>query len=154
MSGAGGPRELWDHLRSLSRGEGATLFMTLLAAFQTLLLRYTGQTDFGVGVPVANRNSTRFEGMIGFCLNTLVLRADLSGAPTFLDVLARVRETALAGCQHQEMPLERLVVEVVTERDIHHTPLFTAMFALLSGIAPSMGFSGLNMNMIPIEAVA
>src|SRR5258708_3201719 len=151
ISAAAARRELWDQLGRLSRREGATLFMTLLAAFQTLLLRYTGQSDFGVGVPVAHRHRTPVQGMIGFCLNTLVLRADLSGAPTFLDVLARVRETALAGFQHQEMPLERLVEEIVPERDMSHTPLFQVMFALLSGIAPSMEFSGLSMNMIPIE---
>ena len=90
------PRELLDAVRSLGRQEGATLFMTLLAAFQVLLHRYTGQDDFAVGSPVAGRTRPELEGLIGFFVNTLVLRADLTGDPSFRELLRRTRRTASA----------------------------------------------------------
>ena len=117
-------------LRALSRAEGVTLFMLLLAAFQTLLYRYTGQDDFIVGTPIANRNRCELEGMIGLFANTLALRADLSGNPTFRTVLQRVRETILGAFAHQEVPFEKLVDELHPTRDLSLTPLFQVMFAM------------------------
>lgn len=114
-------------LKSLSRQEGATLFMTLLAAFQTLLSRYSGQDDIVIGSPVANRNRAETENLIGFFVNTLVLRTDLSGNPTFLDLLRRVRETTLEAYAHQDLPFEKLVQEIQVKRDLSRTPLFQAL---------------------------
>ena len=121
---------LSQSLKALSQQRGATLFMTLLAAFQTLLYRYTGQTDISVGTAVANRNRAEIEGLIGFFVNTLVLRTDLSGAPEFEDLLARVREVALGAYAHQDLPFEMLVEALQPERDLSHTPLFQVMFVL------------------------
>ncbi|HLL82605.1 MAG TPA: condensation domain-containing protein, partial [Longimicrobium sp.] len=117
-------------LRRLSRREGATLFMTLLAAWQLLLSRYSGQDDVVVGSPIAGRNRLETEGLIGFFLNTLVLRADLSGDPEFAELLHRVRESTLGAYQHQDLPFEKLVEDLGVERSQAHTPLFQVMFNL------------------------
>ena len=120
--------QLYEHLKALSQREGVTLFMTLLAAFKVLLLRYTGQTDLVVGTPIANRTRVETEGLIGFFANTLALRTDLSDDPTFVELLGRVRETTLGAYQHQDMPFERLVEELQPERNLSHNPLFQVMF--------------------------
>ncbi|MGH9893434.1 MAG: condensation domain-containing protein, partial [bacterium] len=121
-------KELTDAVKALSRREKATLFMTLLAAFQVLLCRYTGQEDIVVGTPIANRSRVEFEGLIGFFLNTLALRADLSGNPSFLELLARVREVAFEAYAHQELPFEKLVEELQPERSLSRNPLFQVLF--------------------------
>ncbi|HEU0077710.1 MAG TPA: amino acid adenylation domain-containing protein, partial [Longimicrobiaceae bacterium] len=124
------PPELSRELRELSRREGATLFMTLLAGWQALLGRYAGQDDVVVGSPVAGRNRRETEGLIGFFVNLLVLRTDLGGDPAWNELLGRVRETALGAYDHQELPFERLVEELGVERSLTHSPLVQTTFAL------------------------
>ncbi|HEY0736310.1 MAG TPA: amino acid adenylation domain-containing protein, partial [Herpetosiphonaceae bacterium] len=126
------PTDLTDSLKALSRREGATLFMTLLAAFDVLLYRYTGQTDLLVGTPIAGRVRPELEGVVGLFLNTLVIRADLADARSFRALLAQVRSTTLAAFDHQALPFERLVEELQPERDLSHTPVFQVLFNLLN----------------------
>src|SRR6185369_5921536 len=108
----------------LGRRCGSTLFMTLLAAFAALLARWTGQTGVGGGVPSANRNRGEIENLIGFFVNSLVVRTELAGDPGFLELGGRVRETALAAFAHQDLPFEKLVSALRPDRDLSHTPLF------------------------------
>jgi len=122
-------RTVTEGLKALSVSEKATLFMTLLAAFQTLLFRYTGQSDLPVGVPIANRPCVETEPLIGFFANTLVMRNDLSGNPLFRELLARVRITAMGAYAHQDLPFEKVVEVLQPERDPSHGPLFQVMFA-------------------------
>ncbi len=124
------PDSLLEALRVLSRQEEATLFMTVLAAFQNLLSRYTGQQDVSVGVPAAGRSRTETEGLIGFFVNMLVLRCDLSGNLTFRALLRRVRELVLDAHAHQDLPFERLVRELRRERSMSHGPLFQVAFGM------------------------
>ncbi|MEC3420879.1 amino acid adenylation domain-containing protein, partial [Bacillus cereus] len=124
------PGTLHDKLNELSRKEGATLFMTLLAAYQSFLSRYTGQEDILVGSPIANRNYREIEGLIGFFVNTLVYRANLSGRPTFQDVLYQVRQKALKAYEYQDIPFEKIVEVVQPERSTSHSPIFQTMFIL------------------------
>ena len=121
---------LTEALKTLSRQEGVTFFMTLLAAFKTLLARYTGQEDVLVGSPISGRNASQLNDLIGLFATTLVLRTDLSGNPTFLDLLGRVRQVALEAYAHQDAPFEKLVQEVQPKRDLSRTPLFQVMFNL------------------------
>jgi hypothetical protein len=122
-------RELLQQLKSLSQQENVTLFMTLLAAFNVLLYHYTGQDDLVVGTDVANRNQIETEHLIGFFVNQLVLRTDLTGNPSFLEVMKRVRKVCLEAYAHQDLPFERLV-KALPERDLSHTPLFQVKFVL------------------------
>ncbi|WP_212004575.1 non-ribosomal peptide synthetase [Chitinophaga sp. HK235] len=123
-------RELSDQLRQLSNQQGATLFMTLLAAFKVLLYRYTGQEDSCIGSPIAGRNRQELEGLVGIFINTLALRSDLSNHPSFISLLQQVKETTLAAYDHQEVPFEKIVEAVVKERDMDRHPLFQVMFSL------------------------
>src|SRR5947209_2855653 len=122
---------LLERVNALGRAEKASLLMTMLAAFQVLLMRYSGQEDFGVGTVVANRKQMETKELIGFFLNTLVIRADLGGKPTFREVLRRVRESVLAGYEHQDLAFEKLVEELARERDVSRSPVFQVAFTLL-----------------------
>jgi amino acid adenylation domain-containing protein len=124
------PNSLAAGLKDLSRREGVTVFMTGLAAFAALLYRYTGMTDIVVGTPVSIRNRVELEGVMGFFVNTLVVRTDLSGDPTFRDLLCRVRKVVLEAFEHQEMPFEVLLRELHPDRDLSHTPLVQVMFSV------------------------
>ena len=143
--------EMADGLRRLGQREGATLFMTLLAAFNVLLYRYTNQTDLLVGTPIANRNRTEVEPLIGLFINTVVLRTDLSDDPSFRVLLARVREVALAAYAHQEVPFEKLVEELQPQRDISRTPFFQVMFALQNVPQQDRGAFQLSISPVPLE---
>ncbi|MEU0032366.1 condensation domain-containing protein, partial [Streptomyces sp. NPDC006335] len=122
------PAPVADRLKEIARRNGATMFMTLLAASAVLLGRYCGQDDVVVGAPVANRNRAETDELIGFFVNTLVLRTDLSGDPTFAELLGRVREMALGAYEHQDLPFEQLVDALATERDRSRAPLFQVLF--------------------------
>jgi amino acid adenylation domain-containing protein len=122
--------ELSRSLKKLGQQEGATLFMSLLAGFQTLLSRYSGQEQIVIGTDVANRTTTDTERMIGFFINLLAMRTDLSGNPTFREVLGRVRESALGAYAHQDMPFDKLVEELQPERSLSHNPLVQVLFVM------------------------
>ncbi len=137
-------QSLTEKLNELSNREGATLFMALLAAFVTLLHRYTGQADILLGTAIAGRNRREIENLIGFFVNTLVLRTDLSGNPTFRELLARVREVSLGAYEHQDLPFEKLVEELRPERDASRPPFFQVMFNLQAAQAEEPPRGGLT----------
>ncbi|HVR99815.1 MAG TPA: amino acid adenylation domain-containing protein [Thermoanaerobaculia bacterium] len=130
----------------MDRGEGATAFMTTLAAFLALLDRYTGQDDLWIGSPVANRNRSEIEELIGFFVNTLVMRTRTAGDPSFRELLGRVRETALGAYAHQNVPFERLVEELRPERDPSRSPLFQVMFAVQNAPGGELRLPGLDVS--------
>ena len=142
-------RDLSARLMELSRREDATPFMTLLAALYVLLYRYTGETDIVVGTPVANRNRHELESLIGFFVNTLALRVDLSGNPTFRELLARVREVSLGAFAHQDLPFDMLVEELSPIRDPSRNPLFQVMFALHN--TPEAASLQLDLGIRPVD---
>ncbi|MDZ7376789.1 MAG: amino acid adenylation domain-containing protein [candidate division KSB1 bacterium] len=144
--------ELLQSLKAFCQKENVTLFMTLLAAFKTLLYRYSGQSDINVGTPHANRNRSELEGLIGFFVNTLVLRTDLSGDPNFKELVKRVRETALGAYAHQDLPFETLVEALQPQRDLSHTPLFQVMFVLQNAPAEKIELPGLTISPVPFES--
>ena len=145
------PRTLTAALKKLSRQENVTLFMTLLAAFKTLLYRYTGQADIPVGSPIANRNRAEIQGLIGFFVNTLVLRTDLSGDLTFRQLLARIREVSLEAYAHQDLPFEKLVEELQPERKLSYNPLFQVAFVLQTAPVAAESIAGLNLALLDFE---
>jgi amino acid adenylation domain-containing protein len=146
------PAELAAALRDLGRRQGVTLFMSLLAGFEALLARYTGEEDLLVGSPVANRNRGETEGLIGFFVNNLVLRADLSGDPDFAALLGRVRANALAAYERQDLPFERLVEELGVERSLARNPLFQVVFSLQNAPATRFELPGLTLTPVDLEA--
>ena len=145
------PGTLSQRLQSLSQREGVTLFMMLLGAFEVLLHRYTGQDDIVVGTPIAGRNRPEIEGLIGFFVNTLVLRTDLSGDPTFRELLGRVRGVTLGAYDHQDLPFERLVEELQPERNLSHNPLFQVAFAFQDAYASALHLPGLTATPVKVD---
>ena len=145
------PPSLVNSLKQLDQQEGVTLFMTLLAAFQTLLYRYSGQKDFCIGTPIANRNHAEIEPLIGFFVNTLVLRAKLEGELTFRELLKRVRETCLGAYARQDVPFEKLVEELDPERSLSHTPLFQVMMTLQNRSLGEVGLAGMRLGQMKVE---
>ncbi len=143
------PLELTERLNHLSRQQNVTPFMVLLAAFQTLLSRYSGQEDVLVGTPIANRNRAEIEGLIGFFANTLVLRTKIPVDMPFGDLLARVKESALGAYAHQDIPFEKLVEELRPERSLSHNPLFQVLFSLQN--APRQAFELAGLQLKPLE---
>ena len=144
-------RSLTAKLKRVSRQEGASLFMILLAAFQTLLYHYTGQEDIIVGSPIANRNRADISGLIGFFLNTLALRTKLGGNPTFREIFKQVRETALSAYLHQDIPFEMIVDELQSVRDLSYTPIFQVMFVLQNFKTGVIELPGLSLS--PIDLI-
>ncbi|MBD2016421.1 amino acid adenylation domain-containing protein [Microcoleus sp. FACHB-53] len=138
-------------LEKLCQQQGVTLFMTLLAAFQTLLYRYTQQEDIVVGSPIANRNRSEIEGLIGFFVNTLVLRTDLSGNPTFQELLGRVREATLGAYAHQDLPFEKLVEELHPQRALSRHPLFQVVFGFENAPMEALELPGLTLSPLTID---
>ncbi|MFB2922992.1 non-ribosomal peptide synthetase [Aerosakkonema funiforme] len=145
------PKHLADALETLSQQEGVTLFMTLLAALQTLLYRYTHQEDIAVGSPIANRNRSEIEGLIGFFVNSLVLRTNLSGNPTFRELLARVKQVTLSAYSHQDLPFEKLVEELHPERNLNRHPLFQVVFGFENAPMSALELPGLVPSFMNID---
>ncbi|MCZ8048652.1 MAG: amino acid adenylation domain-containing protein, partial [Microcystis sp. LE19-41.2A] len=143
--------KLSQALNELSRQQGVTLFMTLLAAFDALLYRYTGSSDILVGTPIANRNRGEIEGLIGFFVNTLVMRTDVSDNPSFSQLLTRVREVTMDAYAHQDLPFEMLVEALQPERDLSHTPLFQVAFVLQNTPKSEIAMTGLTVTDLPPE---
>lgn len=144
-------KDLTEALEALSRKQGVTLYMLLLAAFQTLLHRYTGQEDIAVGSPIAGRTRHETEDLIGFFVNTLVLRTNLSGNPRFLELLERVRQTALGAYDHQEVPFEKIVEELKPERDLSRNPFFQVMFAYQNVPRRAIQIPGLTVSPVELD---
>ena len=147
------PPELSAALKRLSQQEGVTLFMLLLAAFQTLLHRYTQQTDILIGTGIANRNRAEIEGLIGFFVNTLALRTDFSGNPTFREILLRVRDVTLGAYAHQDLPFEKLVEELQPDRSLNRNPIFEVMLALQNVPMPALELPGLSLRPQEFESL-
>jgi amino acid adenylation domain-containing protein len=145
------PPLLSKQLVALSREEHVTLFMLLLAAFQVLLARYSGQRDISVGTPIANRRQIELEEVIGFFVNTLVMRTDLSGDLTFQQVLQRVREGCLGAYAHQDLPFEKIVEELVLERDMSRSPLFQVMLTLQNTLSAQNDLAGVSVHSLQME---
>lgn len=143
------PLDLTQRIRTLAQSEGVTSYMTLLAAFQLLLARYSGKEDIAVATPIAGRNHEHLENLIGFFANTLVLRTDLSNAPTFRDLLRQVREVTLAAFDHQELPFEKLVEKLQPKRDISRNPLVQVLFQLMDFPDEYPAIAGVEVTRLP-----
>ena len=143
--------QLSDSLRAFSKREGVTLFITLLAAFKVVLARHSGQTDLVIGAPIAGRDQAAMEGLIGYFINALALRTDLSGNPSFRELLQRVRTTALDAFSHQDLPFEKLVEKLQPERDRSHAPVFQILFNFFNLDAVPESFGGLKVERVPVH---
>jgi non-ribosomal peptide synthetase component F len=146
------PIDLVEALKELSQHEGGTLFMTLLAALQTLLYRYSGQEDLIVGTDIANRNIAETEGVIGFFVNLLALRTDMSGDPTFRELLGRVREVTLGAYANQDVPFGKLVEVLKPERGLSKTPLIQVLCVLQNAPMPALKLAELEVSLLPVES--
>ncbi len=142
------PAKLADGLRALGRSQGATLFMTMLSGFAALLSRYSGQTDLVIGTPIANRNRAELEGIIGFFVNSLALRVNAGEAPSFAELVSRVRAECLGAYAHQDLPFERLVSELKPDRELGRSPVFQVMFAVQNAPGGALRIPGLEIEPI------
>jgi len=147
-------RERSDALRELGRSEGATLFMTLLAAFQALIHRSSGATDLSIGTPVFSRDRAGLEDVVGCCMNTVVLRTDLGGDPSFRTLLRRARQTSLDAFAHQDVPFDEVVAALGPERDVAAAPLFRTMLIVHSLRQPTLRMAGLEVEPLGVDAEA
>ena len=147
-------QELTEQLKTLSQREGVTLFMLLLATLDALLSRYSGQTDIAVGTAIANRNRDETEGLIGFFVNMLVMRTDLSGNPTFLDLLQRVKQMTLAAYQHQDVPFEQIIEMLQPQRSLNRTPLYQVEFTLQNAPLEPLEVRGLRFTPLDVQEVS
>ncbi len=145
------PASLSAKIRTVSREHKVTLYTTLLAAFSTLMFRYSGQADIVLGSPVANRTRSEIENLIGFFANILVLRVDLSGNPTFVELLERVREVVAGANAHQDLPFEKLVKEIQPDRDLSRSPLFNVMFNVQEHPASELQLPGLAVRSFDLD---
>jgi amino acid adenylation domain-containing protein len=143
------PKQLSVDLKALSRRSDSTLFMTLLTAFKILLYRYTAQEDIVIGTPIAGRNQTETEDLIGCFINTLALRTDVAGNPTFLELLSRVRKVALDAYAHQDIPFEKVIEELHPQRNLSRSPVFDVMFNFINTPKTTLEFPGLTLT--PVE---
>jgi amino acid adenylation domain-containing protein len=146
--------ELTEQLKTLSQREGVTLFMLLLATFDALLYRYSNQTDIAVGTAIANRNRDETEGLIGFFVNMLVMRTDLSGNPTFLELLQRVKQMTLAAYQHQDVPFEQIIEMLQPQRSLNRTPLYQVEFTLQNAPLEPLEVRGLRFTPLDVQEVS
>ena len=142
--------EVSRKLREMSKRESVTVYMLVMAAYKVMLMRVSGQEDVRVGTPIAGRNRSEVEGLIGFFVNTLVMRTDLSGNPSFRDLLKRVKKVAVEAYAHQDLPFEKLVEELQPERDLSRSPLFQVTFALQGNLLPSIELPGLTIAPLDI----
>lgn len=140
-----------QQLKQLSRQERVTLQMTLLAAFKVLLSRYSGRKDILIGVPTANRERSEIEGLIGYFSNTLVIRTDMSGNPTFRQVMKKVKQTTIAAFEHEEVPFEKVVEGLNVEREVSQSPIFQVMMVMLNAPRLEMETCGMKMRQIEFE---
>ncbi len=145
------PKSLSEGIKALSQQAGCTLFMTLMSAFQVLLYRYSAQEHINVGIPIAGRDRPEIEDLIGFFINMLIIHGDLSGAPTFRQLLGRIREAALGAYAHQDLPFERLLEALQPERDLSRSPLFQVMFNLQNTRRPPSQIAGLSLSPLTME---
>jgi amino acid adenylation domain-containing protein len=144
--------QLAGALTRIAKSHGATLFMILVATLETLVWRYTGSDDILIGTPVASRNDAHLERVIGFFVNTLVIRGDLSGNPTFLELLSRIRETTLEAYEHQDLPFETLVGALKPQRSLSYTPLFQIMFVLQNAPKQVLNLPGLSLAELEFDS--
>ena len=144
--------DLTEKLQTLSRESGTTLFMTLHAAFSTLLYRYSGQSDILIGSPIANRNRSEIESLIGFFLNTLVLRTSFEDHPSFESLLTKVRETTLKAYEHKDVPFEQVVEALQPQRSLSHSPLFQVMFVLQNAPMGEIELPGVTLSELNWES--
>jgi hypothetical protein len=144
------PLGLLNELKAIARREHATLYMTLMAAFQVLMARYSNQDDFAVGTPIAGRTRSEVEPLVGLFVNTLAIRARLEGTPSFLEALRRVRQAALGAYSHQDLPFDRVVAAIEPDRDPSRAPIFQVLFALQD--APLPAFESSSLTMTPMES--
>src|SRR5262249_29180083 len=142
------PPDLTQRLKAFAKTQNATLFMVLMAAFQTLLARWSGQNDIVTGTPIANRTRRETEGLIGFFVNPMALRTRLDDDPSFRTLVGRVRETALGAYAHQDLPFEKVVEALNPPRDLSRQPVFQVMFTLQNAQASALTLPGLELSLI------